>query len=172
MAFALGMDAFSVGLGLGMFRLNLRQVFKIGITVGAFHVLMPAIGVALGELLTDRFGQIATVTSGVLLIGLGLQMMIVSSLNKRETSSIPIGFGLIIFALSVSIDSFSVGLSFGMIGMKIAPILLIFGIFATLLTWSGLLLGRTIHDALGIYSKMIGGVILIVLGVKVILFVH
>ena len=41
MAFALGMDAFSVGLGMGMFKLRLRQIFKIGITIGLFHVWMP-----------------------------------------------------------------------------------------------------------------------------------
>ncbi|MDR6120978.1 putative Mn2+ efflux pump MntP [Bacillus sp. SLBN-46] len=44
MAFALGMDAFSVGLGMGMYKLRLRKIFEIGITIGIFHVWMPLVG--------------------------------------------------------------------------------------------------------------------------------
>ncbi len=172
MAFALGMDAFSVGLGLGMFKISLRQVLKIGLVVGAFHVLMPAVGIVLGEIFTIKFGRIATMVSGVLLIGLGLQMVASNLVSKRASNRIPSGIGLILFALGVSIDSFSVGLSFGMIGMKIAPILILFGIVAMLLTWVGLLLGRGIHKALGIYSKILGGFILTTIGIKIILLIH
>ena len=51
MAFALGMDAFSVGLGMGMFNLRLRQILKIGITIGLFHVWMPLVGIFAGKFL-------------------------------------------------------------------------------------------------------------------------
>ncbi|MGQ0453785.1 hypothetical protein ACT4UM_16115, partial [Bacillus sp. SS-TM] len=43
MAFALGMDAFSVSLGMGMMPLKLRQILYIGMTIGIFHIIMPFI---------------------------------------------------------------------------------------------------------------------------------
>ena len=52
MAFALGMDAFSVGLGMGMYKLRLRKIFNIGITIGLFHVWMPLLGLVAGKFLS------------------------------------------------------------------------------------------------------------------------
>lgn len=49
MAFALGMDAFSVSLGMGMIPLKLRQILYIGMTIGIFHIIMPFIGMVLGR---------------------------------------------------------------------------------------------------------------------------
>ncbi len=49
MAFALGMDAFSVSLGMGMMPLKLRQILYIGMTIGIFHIIMPFIGMVLGR---------------------------------------------------------------------------------------------------------------------------
>lgn len=95
MAFALGMDAFSVGLGMGMFKLRLRQIFKIGITIGIFHVWMPLLGIAAGKFLSNQFGAIAGYIGGVLLLVLGLQM-ILASFQKEESRFItPVGFGLL-----------------------------------------------------------------------------
>lgn len=53
MAFALGMDAFSVGLGMGLIKLRLRQIFYIGLTIGLFHIWMPLAGMWIGKVL-DR----------------------------------------------------------------------------------------------------------------------
>ena len=75
MAFALGMDAFSVGLGMGMFKLRLKQIFSIGITVGFFHVWMPLVGMFAGRFLSEKFGMFASLLGGLLLILLGLQMI-------------------------------------------------------------------------------------------------
>ena len=75
MAFALGMDAFSVGLGMGMLRIGLRQIVKIGLTIGLFHIWMPLLGIITGRLLSEQFGTIATYIGGCLLIILGIQMI-------------------------------------------------------------------------------------------------
>ncbi|WP_338368174.1 manganese efflux pump MntP family protein, partial [Enterococcus faecium] len=108
MAFALGMDAFSVGLGMGMFRLSKRQILKIGITIGIFHVWMPLAGMIAGRFLSDQFGTVAGYIGGFLLILLGVQM-IWSGFKDDESSLVkPMGKGLLVFALSVSLDSFSV----------------------------------------------------------------
>jgi manganese efflux pump family protein len=166
MAFALGMDAFSVGLGMGMFNLRLRQIFKIGITIGIFHVWMPLLGMIAGKFLSNQFGTIATYIGGGLLLVLGVQM-IWSSFKKEDSSVItPVGFGLMVFAFSVSLDSFSVGLTLGIYQAKTVLVLVCFGVAATLLTWMGLLIGRKVQHWLGGYSELLGGSILLAFGLK------
>jgi manganese efflux pump family protein len=166
MAFALGMDAFSVGLGMGMFNLRLRQILKIGITIGIFHVWMPLLGMIAGKFLSNQFGTIATYIGGGLLLVLGVQM-IWSSFKKEDSSVItPVGFGLMVFAFSVSLDSFSVGLTLGIYQAKTVLVLLCFGVAATFLTWVGLLIGRKVQHWLGGYSEALGGSILLAFGLK------
>ncbi|NQD68138.1 manganese efflux pump [Bacillus haikouensis] len=169
MAFALGMDAFSIGIGMGMFQLRLKQIFYIGLTVGLFHVWMPLLGMITGKFLSDTFGSFATYAGGILLVVLGIQMFM-SSFKDEETSLItPAGFGLLLFALSVSLDSFSVGLTLGIFGARTAVALACFGVAATLLTWIGLLLGKKFQGVLGTYSEALGGSILFAFGIKLLL---
>ncbi|GLB59071.1 manganese efflux pump MntP [Cytobacillus sp. NCCP-133] len=166
MAFALGMDAFSVGLGMGMYRLGLRQIFKIGMTIGLFHVWMPLLGMAAGRFLSNTFGAIAGYVGGGLLLILGVQMIWSSFREDEDRLITPVGIGLLLFALSVSLDSFSVGLSLGIYGAQTVAVLTFFGIGATILTWLGLLTGRKVQGWLGSYSEALGGAILLAFGVK------
>ncbi|MGE6754849.1 manganese efflux pump MntP family protein [Rossellomorea sp. NPDC071047] len=169
MAFALGMDAFSIGIGMGMFQLRLKQIFYIGLVVGIFHVLMPMLGMMTGKFLSETFGAFAGYAGGLLLIVLGIQMFM-SSFKEEETTLIsPVGFGLLLFALSVSLDSFSVGLTLGIFGARTAVALFCFGIAATVLTWAGLLLGRKFQGVIGTYSEALGGSILFAFGIKLLL---
>ena len=137
MAFALGMDAFSVGLGMGMFKLRLKQILMIGLTVGFFHIWMPLVGMICGRFLSVQFGTFAAYAGGMLLVLLGVQMFI-SGIKREESAMLaPVGKGLFIFALSVSLDSFSVGLSLGIYGARTMVTILCFGMAAMILTWSG-----------------------------------
>lgn len=169
MAAALGMDAFSVGLGMGMYKLRLRKIFEIGITIGLFHVLMPLAGITAGRFLSEKFGALATFIGGLLLVVLGLQMIWASLKKDDEKVITPVGVGLLLFALSVSLDSFSVGLTLGIYGAKTVLVLLCFGIMATVQTWAGLLLGRKVRGWIGSYSEALGGAILLGFGVKLIM---
>lgn len=166
MAFALGMDAFSVGLGMGMFRLTLRQICKIGIMIGIFHVWMPLVGMIAGRFLSDQFGAIASYLGGGLLILLGIQMIRSSFKEEEESLIAPVGKGLLFFAFGVSLDSFSAGLTLGIYGAKTILVLICFGAVATILTWVGLLLGRRVQGWLGQYSEALGGGILLAFGLK------
>lgn len=167
MAVALGMDSFSVGLGMGMFKLRYRQVVLIAVTVGIFHIIMPLIGMVAGRFISDQFGTYATFAGGLLLVLLGIGMCISGLRREEETSFIaPIGLGLLMFALSVSLDSFSVGLTLGIYGARTALTISLFGLAAMVLTLLGLLLGRKIQGMLGVYSQVLGGSVLFAFGVK------
>ncbi|NLP51774.1 MULTISPECIES: manganese efflux pump MntP family protein [Bacillaceae] len=171
MAIALGMDAFSVGLGMGMIKLRLRQIFYIGVTIGIFHIFMPLGGMAVGKVLSEEFGSIATLIGGLLLVLLGLQMMFSSFKEEDGPMISPVGAGLFVFALSVSLDSFSVGLSLGIYGARTLLTILLFGAVSMLLTWMGLIFGRKLQGWLGSYSEALGGSILLGFGIKLLFFV-
>ncbi|WP_428910112.1 manganese efflux pump MntP family protein [Niallia sp. Krafla_26] len=169
MAFALGMDAFSISLGMGMYRLQFRQVLNIGFTVGLFHIFMPLLGIIAGRFLSERFDAIAGYIGGGLLLILGLQMIWSSFREDGESVLTPVGFGLILFALSVSLDSFSVGLSLGIYGAKTWLVLICFGVGAMLLSWLGLFVGRFVQGWIGKYSEILGGAILLFFSLKLLL---
>jgi len=166
MAFALGMDAFSVGLGMGLLKLRLKQIAYIGLIIGIFHIWMPLVGMVIGRLLSDQFGTLATHAGGILLGLLGIQMIIGSFKKEESTMITPVGWGLIVFALSVSLDSFSVGLSLGIYGAKTIITIMMFGFVSMVLTWLGLLLGRRFQSWFGSYSEALGGSILLAFGIK------
>lgn len=168
MAFALSMDAFSLAIGMGMIGLRYKHILNIGVVVGLFHVIMPFFGIIIGRFLSQYFGMIAILIGGILLLFLGFQM-IYSALrsNEREAAIIkPVGVGLILFAFSVSVDSFSVGLSLGMIGAKTVVTLLSFGIMSMVLAWFGLIIGKKAQGYFGNYGELLGGCILFAFGLK------
>lgn len=164
MAIALGMDAFSVGLGMGLQVLRLKRIFFIGITIGIFHIVMPFIGILLGQFISGKMEGLAVIGGGFLLFGLGIHMILQTLQKEQKAQLKPIGLGLLLFALSVSLDSFSVGLSLGMSGVKTLVAIILFGLSSMVLTWSGLLLGRKARGLLGVYSELCGGSILCAFG--------
>jgi putative Mn2+ efflux pump MntP len=166
MAFAVSMDAFSVSLGMGVFELRLRQIFYIGLTAGLFHMIMPLLGILAGHLLSATFGQITGYVGGGLLMIMGVHMFISSFKSEERMAILPVGWGLILFSLLVSLDSFSAGLSLGMFGARAIVAMACFGIVAAFLTWAGLLMGRKVHSLLGAYGEMLGGLILFLFGLK------
>ena len=166
MAFALGMDAFSVSLGMGMMPLKLRQILYIGMTIGIFHIIMPFIGMVLGRFY-QRNMEISHFAGAILLIGLGFYIVYSTILQNEETRTAPIGISLFVFAFGVSIDSFSVGLSLGIYGAQTIITILLFGFVSMLLAWIGLLIGRHAKDMLGTYGEIVGGIILVGFGLYI-----
>ncbi|RYL95120.1 manganese efflux pump [Sporolactobacillus sp. THM7-4] len=174
MALALGMDAFSVCMGMGMTTFRLRQIAKAGALIGAFHALMPLAGMFLGQLLSQHFGSIAGKAGGVLLMLIGSQMILslVSQNHDRIEKMYSTDTGLILFAIGVSIDSFSVGLSMGIFGARVLATIILFGLSSMILAWAGFFVGRRSQRVLGRYGEALGGVILFIFGVKILFHLH
>lgn len=169
MAFALGMDAFSVGLGMGLIEMRMRQIFYIGLTIGIFHMFMPLSGMMIGKFMSEQLGFLATYAGGSLLIILGVQMIVASFRQDEAPLITPMGFGLLVFSLSVSLDSFSVGLSLGIYGARTILTILMFGFVSMVLTWGGLLIGKRVKNWIGVYSESLGGCILLAFGIKLLI---
>ncbi|AIG28713.1 manganese efflux pump [Brevibacillus sp. 7WMA2] len=169
-AIALGMDAFSLGIGLGMVGLRLRKIVNISIMIGCFHVAMPLLGIAIGSYLSDIVGDIAIFIGGSILILLGVHMLWSVFFGENEGSIVKTsGLGLILFAISVSLDALSVGFSLGLMTVNKWLAVSMFGIVGGMMSCAGLLLGRSVGGWMGEYSEIIGGVILLIFGLKFIL---
>lgn len=164
MAFAVGLDAFSVSLSLSMQHLRRRQIFLIGILFGFPHILLPLFGLLLGQTISAQIGHYTIILGSLLLIMIGVLMIFESFNYESKRIYLPTKSRLLILALTVSLDSFPVGLSLGMSGAQIYLTLLLFGLSTTCLTWIGLVIGRRVHRFLGVYSEMFGGSVLSTIG--------
>lgn len=170
MAFALGLDGFSVSLGIGLQNIRLKRIAVIGIVIGLYHMILPFIGMLIGNYILSKVEMITTVIGGLILVTIGSYMVFSALQTKTPINIHPKGFQLISLAFIVSLDSFPVGISLGLIGIKTLFIILLFGIVTTLLAWTGMLIGRKANKLLGIYSEILGGIILFIFGIKMIFY--
>ncbi|MDQ0089824.1 putative Mn2+ efflux pump MntP [Paenibacillus anaericanus] len=164
-AVALGMDAFSLGIGIGMKGVRRSDAIRIGSAVSLFHMLMPLLGIFAGQYVGGLLGDLARYVAGGLLLLLGGHMIAssikgsgIQSINHRSI------LGVLLFSLSVSIDSFSVGVSLGMFNGNMWLSVLSFGFFGGLMSILGLALGRGMRRGLGEYGEAAGGAILLAFG--------
>lgn len=170
MAVALGLDAFSLGIGVGMRGIRLKHILNISLLIAFFHMLMPLIGLFAGRYVGSLLGQVTGLAAGGLLVLLGGHM-IWNSFRKEDGKLVnhTTLLGMLLFALSVSIDSFSVGVSLGMFVNDVLLIVVSFGVIGGLMSIMGLMLGRHAASKLGEYGEMIGGVILLAFGLMFII---
>ncbi|GEL77262.1 manganese efflux pump MntP [Tenuibacillus multivorans] len=168
LAIAVGMDAFSVSLSVGLMRIRLRIIAAFILLVGAFHVLMPLAGVTLGHLLSHKLGIIAQLIGGWILIMIGAQMIVATLLQKDMVRHMKLT-GFVVLAFTVSLDSFSVGLSLGMFGLNQAAIIMMFGLMSMIMATLGIMLAKQGKMLFGQYSEALGGIVLIVLGVQMVI---
>jgi len=169
-AVALGMDAFSFSLALGLIGIRNSMALRLALIVAVFHVFMPLIGLWAGRQLGTLFGDIAIGIGALILFWLGGKMIIGALRNDHNKSSIPNlnGWGIYALAGSVSLDALSVGFSLGTFVSNILRATLIMGVIAGVMTAGGVLIGRKVGDWLGSKAEALGGIILVLIGIKMV----
>lgn len=182
-AVALGADAFSVALALGITGINKGMVIRLSLIVALFHVIMPLTGLWVGESLGHLLGHLANVIGGLVLLWLGGRMIWRVARPKTETYSFQegrklinraklpagaslTGFGPYLLAASVSMDALSVGFSLGTYGTNVALTVLTMGVTAGLMTGSGLVLGKLLGSRTGDKAELLGGTVLFLIGLR------
>jgi len=170
MAVALGFDALSLCLGIGLRGIRRLHMLRVSLMIGLFHVIMPLVGVMAGQWMSGILGQVTGYAAGMLLVLLGGHM-IYSSLRGEASDWIQTTTwtGTILFALSVSVDSFSVGVSLGMFQTELWSTMAVFGFFGVVMSIMGLKLGHVIGQKIGEYGEACGGAVLLTFGVLFIL---
>lgn len=170
MAVALGLDGFSVSLGLGLQNIRLKRIAIIGISFGSFHILLPFLGLLIGQYIFTQLEYVTTLIGGAILVTIGSYMVFSAFQTKTPIILQPKGLQLLSLSFIVSLDSFPVGVSLGLLGIKMFVIILMFGFITTLLAWFGMIIGKKANHLLGTYSEVLGGTILFVFGIQMIFY--
>jgi manganese efflux pump family protein len=166
----LSADAFSVALASGAQGFTPRRIFRLSFHFGLFQFLMPLIGWYGGEVLARHIGDLGKVLVLLLLVGIGSKM-IYDGLKPSSEGAVDLSRGLKMVMLSIgtSLDALGVGFSLGLIGTTIIFPALVIGIVCAAMTIIGLYLGVCLYKHVGHKAMILGGLILIVIGIKMVI---
>ncbi len=175
----LSMDAFAVSIckGLRMSTAELKKGALIAFFFGMFQALMPLAGYLLSVKFLSYINRYSHWIAFFLLAAIGGNMILESVKNKEKVdecyTSVVNFKELTLLAVATSIDALAVGVSFGTMGNKLQlPILedvLIIGITTFVISFMGVLIGSAFGTKWKSKAEILGGVILIFIGVKVLL---
>lgn len=164
-AIALALDVFAVSIGVGLRGVDLGARVRIGASFATAEIGMTLLGLGLGGLAGRALGLHAGYIGFGVLIVLGLAMIVQA---RRESESAPLdlsrGWGLLLAALSVSVDSLGVGFSIHYIGVPIVVTLATIGVVSVLSTTLGIAFGRMLGQRVEASAELFAGVALVVAG--------
>lgn len=174
LALGLGLDAFSVALGVGAVSAQPRQVFRLAWHFGLFQFSMPLLGWQLGQALTLLVGQYTRWTASGILFFLGAKMVLHSlrwspSAEELEPIDRTRGWSLIALSLATSMDALGAGVGLGLVRAELLQTCAVIGLGAALMTVAGMLLGQRLSPAVGSRAEALGGAVLLALAGKMLL---
>lgn len=158
-AISLSMDAFSLALVYGSNDIMEDKIYKLSVVVGMFHFFLPLMGHFLGNGILILLKLSSSILMFIILVSIGIEMVLSSFKDDKKLKY----DGVLLFALAVSMDSFSIGLSLVNLVENIFFASLVFSIVSALFTYFGLKLGRYISNKIGGYATIIGGIVLILI---------
>jgi putative Mn2+ efflux pump MntP len=170
-AVGLAMDAFAVSIAAGTSgRLaGKRATFRLAFHFGLFQAMMPLIGWYAGSRIAHLISAFDHWVAFGLLLLVGGRMIMASFQSEAETfdKDPSRGFSLVMLSVATSIDALAVGLSLAMINISIWYPCAMIGIITAGLSVVGIQAGKYFGKTLGSRMELIGGVILIGIGVKI-----
>lgn len=169
-AIGLAMDAFAVSLGKGLTvrHVAVHHALKAGVWFGGFQALMPIVGYALGYSFTDVVASIDHWIAFGLLALIGLNMIREAVWGDDEAQDADFGpRTMFVMAVATSIDALAVGVTMAFLNVNIVLAATVIGVITFLLSAWGVYLGSRVGDRLGSRVVILGGVILIALGIKI-----
>ena len=173
LAVGLSMDAFAVSVckGLALKQVSLRHMCIVGAWFGGFQALMPSLGYLLGSRFEQYITAIDHWIAFVLLVLIGANM-IREALSKEEAEEANASLAfktMLLMAVATSIDALAVGITFAFLSVHIVPAALTIGATTFLLSAAGVKVGSVFGLRYKKRAEIAGGVILCLLGVKILL---
>ena len=173
-AVGLSMDAFAVSVckGLGMRRLDVRVALVLALLFGVFQAGMPVIGWLLGSQFLWLIEPVDHWIAFVLLGFIGGKMILDAVRGEEEESGVVdrVAWGeFLMLAVATSIDALAVGISLAALNVEIVPSVLIIGVVTFVLSLVGVLVGHLFGSRFERPAQIVGGVVLMLIGVKVLL---
>ncbi len=173
LAIALSMDAFAVSIGLGSkhSQRTILLAFKSGIYFGVFQALMPLIGYAGGKGVLGWIEAFAPWVAFILLLLIGGKMIYESTSEGVEDDIAQITHRvMLILALATSIDAMAAGFSLTILNVNPFYACAIIGAMTFGFSWVGVYVGSKTGTWLESKAELLGGVILILIGLKILIF--
>lgn len=172
LAVGLSMDAFAVAVckGLSMQKMSLSKAVIVGLWFGGFQALMPLIGYLLGTNFREQIEKIDHWTAFGLLVIIGGNMIHEAfSKNEDEVNDSIKVRDMFVLAIATSIDALAVGITLACIKVSVIPAISFIGIVTFGLSVIGVKVGTVFGTRYKSGAELAGGVILILLGTKILL---
>lgn len=180
LALGVSMDAFAVSIckGLAMKKAGLKEGLTCGVWFGGFQAIMPLIGFFLGTLFAEAIQAVDHWVAFALLALIGSNMLR-EAFGKEECEDCGDADlspkTMFVMAVATSIDALAVGISLAMAGLPVKGIdgifaaVILIGLFTCGMSTAGVKIGNVFGSRFEKKAQIAGGVILILLGLKILL---
>ena len=173
LAVGLSMDAFAVSVckGLALGKIRPKHMLIAGAWFGGFQALMPLVGYLLGSRFEQYIRSFDHWVAFVLLGAIGANMLR-EALGKEEDDDTDASMGvktMFLMAVATSIDALAVGITFAFLQVRIIPAVLFIGVTTFILSALGVKAGSLFGAKYKKRAEIAGGVILVLLGIKILL---
>lgn len=171
-AVGLSMDAFAVSVckGLSVKKVKPKHLLITGLYFGGFQALMPLIGYLLGVRFQSAIESIDHWIAFVLLAIIGSNMIREALTEDDECLNDCFSPRTMLpLAVATSIDALAVGVTFAFLSVSIVPAVSFIGVITFLLSAVGIVLGNVFGARYKSKAELAGGVILVLIGLKILL---
>lgn len=168
----LAMDAFAVSIckGLSMKKMNWKNAIIIALYFGIFQALMPVIGYFLGTTFEGLVTKFDHWIAFALLLAIGGSMIKEAFSKDEENKNDKVDFKTMsVLALATSIDALAVGITFAFFEVNVLLAVTIIGLITFIISIIGVKIGNRFGDKYQSKAELMGGIILILLGIKILL---
>lgn len=171
LAVGLSMDAFAVSIckGLSLGKITKKHMAIAGTWFGGFQALMPLIGYFLGSFFADMITKYAHWIAFVLLIIIGGNMIKEAMGEEEKVDACMDAKEMFLLAIATSIDALAVGVTFAFLKVQIVPAVSFIGSVTFVCSAIGVKIGSIFGSKYRSKSEFCGGVILILIGLKILL---
>lgn len=173
LAMGLSVDSFAVSVtsGLSLPKIRFFQAVKLAFLLALFQAIMPVIGWLLENSIRGFIEPVDHWIAFGLLSLIGGKMIIENFRKQEEKSFLdPMIFKVaVVLAFATSIDAMAVGFSMAMVMERITPAIIIIGSITFIASMLGILIGKKTGRQVAKYAEIIGGIILIAIGTRILL---
>ena len=170
LAIGLSMDAFAVSVckGLSLGRINAKHLCIAGAWFGGFQALMPLVGYFGGRFFADKVTRYSHWVAFVLLVFIGGGMIKESKVVEQGNAVMDIK-SMFILAVATSIDALAVGVTFAFLKVEIVSAVSFIGVITFVCSAAGVKIGSLFGMKYKSKAELCGGIILILIGTKILL---
>lgn len=170
-AVGLSMDAFAVSVckGLSLGKINGKHMCTAGLWFGGFQAGMPLIGYFLGRFFSDAITEYDHWIACILLVIIGGNMIKEAFGEEEHLDSSMNAKSMFLLAVATSIDALAVGVTFAFLKVNIAPAVAFIGIVTFVCSAAGIKIGSIFGEKYKSKAELCGGIILILMGLKILL---